>query len=469
MYRVDYISHTVSPSTPPPTVMKRQLTVSPFASPVLKQPRTKRPEEDEEDGESNGDSGESDSEELAQPLSLADLQTETYDLTGVTSTGCTGYFTNFGLEEQRSLQPLHSTAYKWLPPSHTAIITSHPVPTSSGVLSTNWLSIPGMSQTNSACIDSGVAASSEFNGTTGASANDLGAMRSSGSFQLLLQSSGKEDEPVGQASDPQVVTSSARIDPHLTPKLQCSQQFAHTKRKQPNLPTIDEDDVQARVPSDLGRSSKQLMPSQADSGVVASPDVHRENIPAQPQPTERTPEFKSHSPLSTPVAVNQALLSAGARLSPVGPTPYSTSPYLHVCTNRLPQSSMATMLRTTPSRYATSATGTAFPFGTYGNQGKFTSKSIFRSTVLPSRLKLHTTPSTLSSPNSLPLSVGGGTGERTHLHTPSRYCGVGLSRHGYSAFAEEVIHKKESLKAQLQFSSKSEHATLSRIHTAYAM
>lgn len=423
--------------------MKRQLTASPFASPVLKQPCTKRLDHDDEDGDQDGSVSleGSDSEELAQPLRLADLQTETYDFTNVTSTGCTAYFSNFGLEEPQGHHPLHSTAYKWLPTSHSTAVTSQGAP------SANWLSLPGASQTNLACVDSGVAASSVFNGTTGASTNDLGATKSSGNLQQSLQSSGKEDDPTGEDSD--ACTSDIR-DVHLTARPQYGQQVAHTKRRQPNLPTINEDEApcpaeaEERIFSE-GSSSK-VMPSQADSGVMSSPEVRTENVPSQTLSSAKTPEIKSELHLPTPLT----FVPAGAKLFPSGPSLHPTSPRMDTCTNRLPQSTLTALLRTTPSRYTTAS---AVDDTVYTNLGKFTSKRVFHSAVLPSRLKLHMTP----SPNSLTSYTGRTYRERSGLSTPSRYCGVQTSNSGYQAyptFAEEVIRKKESLKAQLQFSSK---------------
>ncbi len=415
-------------------VMKRQLAASPFASPVLKQPRTKRSEQDEEDSEKDRRTRHSDSdseEELAQPLSLADLQTETYDLTSVTSTGCTGFFTNFGLEDQPSQQPLHSTAYKWLPNSSTAM-PSLGYPGPSGAFSTNWLSMPGgATQTHSAYVDSGVAASSEFNGTTTASSNELGGMKLSGSLQQSLQASGKEEEVCGQELDSKCTTGIG--DVHHTPKSQTSWQLAHTRRRQPNLPTINEDEIQSRPEAGTripcGGATPKTVPIQADSGVMFSPEVHTDSALLQPLSMGNTPQF---------------LGTAGTKLSPSIPKPHPTSPYQHICTSRLPQSGLVALPRTTPSRYTSAASGGV----AYGSHGKFTNKSIFRNTVLPSRLKLH------MSPGSLPLHFG-----RTNvdISTPSRYCGVRVtnSRHtGYSTFAEEVIRRKESLKAQLQFGSK---------------
>ena len=142
--------------------MKRQLAASPFASPVLKQPCTARL--DMED--CNSDSSET--EDLAQPLSLGDLRTETYDLTTITATTCSSYFTQIGLEGGDSRHPLHSTATTsyWHPPVHSTMVESQRAPASN--TATNLPTIREISQipSSTSAADSGVAALAETNTTS---------------------------------------------------------------------------------------------------------------------------------------------------------------------------------------------------------------------------------------------------------------------------------------------------------------
>lgn len=126
--------------------MKRQLAPSPFASPVLKHPCTTRHDTEDTDPapppppstEAHSTSSpppsphhtlhspssltETSDDEVAEPLSVADLYTVTSDLTGVTSTACTCYLNALCLEDSeagdtlgvgpdgRMPHPLHSTA-----------------------------------------------------------------------------------------------------------------------------------------------------------------------------------------------------------------------------------------------------------------------------------------------------------------------------------------------------------------------
>ena len=121
--------------------MKRQLAPSPFASPVLKHPCTTRHDTEDTDPPPSASTEthspppsphhtlhspssltETSDDEVADPLSVADLCTMTSDLTGVTSTACTGYLNALCLEDSeagdtlgvgpdgRMPHPLHSTA-----------------------------------------------------------------------------------------------------------------------------------------------------------------------------------------------------------------------------------------------------------------------------------------------------------------------------------------------------------------------
>ena len=200
------------------TALKRQLVASPFASPVMKQPCTKRLDVLEEDNTThqyqlfqppnrNIINVESDSaSSIPESLSLADLQTQTYELTSITPTTCTSYFAQFGLDDPNEndmtmdgngSHPLHSTAtshvissstHCWNPPIHSTMVDSQikfqnltktcqhwgngPIPQVSlplvgglsrihSHLTSSSSNVNGASQ--SAVADSGVAASGDFN------------------------------------------------------------------------------------------------------------------------------------------------------------------------------------------------------------------------------------------------------------------------------------------------------------------
>ena len=201
-----------------PAALKRQLVASPFASPVLKQPCTKRLDILEEDSTHSpppnhhphspnyrdipGDESNSESS-IPQPLSLADLRTETYELTSITPTTCTSDFAQFGLDDptenamtagNAGPHPLHSTAAghmtvmssipaHWNPPIHSTMVDSHckvqgsshltakPIPQVSlplvgglsRIQSHSHSTANGASEQSRIIADSGVAASGEFN------------------------------------------------------------------------------------------------------------------------------------------------------------------------------------------------------------------------------------------------------------------------------------------------------------------
>lgn len=163
--------------------MKRQLAPSPFASPVLKHPCTARSDETDSPARphsppvtpptcpspssctSPSDSSLSDEDAPPMPLSLADLRTQTSDLTSVTSTACTGYFNAMCLEDDSErditgmdsnirLHPLHSTAAH-LGPTHFS----------------NWLQTPVHFAKSESQADSGVGGSTEFTAENGSHKN----------------------------------------------------------------------------------------------------------------------------------------------------------------------------------------------------------------------------------------------------------------------------------------------------------
>ena len=151
------------------TVTKRQLASSPFTSPLVKQPCVRAP-----DGDLDGD-------ELAPPLSLADLQMDTYDLTDpslIVKTGGT---------------PLHSTASLarpqwWQAPVHSTAVESQHLATSSGP------------QASSA--DSGIATSVEFGSTSSGMSNFSKASVTKGLW-CTQPSLSEEEAGLGQSSEVQ--------------------------------------------------------------------------------------------------------------------------------------------------------------------------------------------------------------------------------------------------------------------------
>ena len=427
--------------------MKRQLTASPLASPVLKQPcKTRRDTEPEDDLET----GDEDSGELAQPLSLADLKTETYDFTSITATTCTSYFTNLGIDDVESkLLPLHSTAatsaYNFHPPACSTMLSSQRVPTTTA-------GIQLMTTQGPSCVDSGVAASSEFNATSGVSlTNELGITKSSSNSQL---SNTNKDEQSKSDSNAEASDSGSQKQTAKFTSLG-GQSTVISKCKHPELPTIQEGmmDVQARTTPPYRAPST---PSEVDSGLAS--------------PLEGIQALNGLRHVSDPLRADCRSVTPHHGLSPqlkCTPDPLGSklpsskpSSLLGVHCNTAGYGTF-TSLHTTPSRYSATTSTTAMGLGsghTLTHQGKFTSKAIFPRSVLPSRLKLHTplTP-TLSLPGSTSYNSSTTTNSRANANirlTPTRYSGV-RHRSSFTRLTEEVLRKKEMLKSKLQFNSKS--------------
>lgn len=220
-----------------------------------------------------------------------------------------------------------------------------------------------------------------------------------------------------------------------------SQQVPHTRKKHPDLPTIHESEQAELI------SRRNTAPSQADSGLVLgnSPEV---NFHIQMPASNRSRCKVSATTIYDPTFLTHPPTQAGAQL-PVSHTPkISTLLGLHYNTGIVPTHCTSTTLQSTPSRYSSPLV----PLGpTFPPHRKFTSKAVFHSSVLPSRLKVHPSPSSLPLPSSATM---------TH-NTPSRYSGfrccaqTGLGAGDVSGLMEEVIRKKENLKSRLQFNSKS--------------
>lgn len=358
------------------------------------------------EGEKEDDGSES-SEGLPQPLSLADLQTETYDddltsITGVTT--CTSYLTQLVTDTTEShmvneRQPLHSTVAipnsTWNPltslephqgaPDNTAAPYRLP-----SITEISRINAPSMNVT-----DSGVAASSYFNQPTG------------GSLTQLTHSGG-----IG-------VLNSTNIAPTANQeneKPQENQQIGCDCRKS----------VSRVVDHQSG-----VLRTEVDSGLVASPDPEQgvggegdvrhigQAVPRQPLDVLSKSPGKFHSTIPPRTAT------------------------------------------ITPSRYS----GITLYRNRLGVPLAITQKSIYlRGNVLPSQLKL-------ASALPFPFSNTSPSLSRARsCHTPSRqtsssnWLGRSLtSQKGLSPspiFPHEVIKKKETLKTRLQFYSKTHHYTV---------
>ena len=444
-------------------VMKRQLAPSPFASPVLKQPCMKRPEPEKEEGGLEKDQVEnSDSEELAQPLSLADLKTETYDFTSITATTCSSYFTQMGLDEDReNRQPFHSTAssshHPFHPPAHSTMVTSRHVPTTIPFSLPPVIVMSHSQYPSSSCTDSGVAASAEFNVTNLTSNSQMQSLQASGeelSKQDCIPSESPSDSSSSYAHSSSYGHQEAKAKDRKqsTPMLLKSQLHTHSVSKQPDLSTIEEGELQMETavlePNAECSDAELHAPSQMDSGLAFSPEVEAESI-AETQ-TDRLAlprDLAKYTPSPIKLKLHSQKYAALLEGHYGAKATHNTIGSLH----------------STPSRHSTITTSLV-PCGSHftHNQGKFTSKSIFQSTVLPSRLKLYPTlslPLTFSLPGSVlsgansTTPTGGGIITSNNSTTPSRHFRLG-STHKLASFAEEVLRKKQTFKSRLQFNSK---------------
>ena len=438
--------------------MKRQLAVSPFASPVLKQPCTMRT--DMEDCNSNSDPCETD--DLAQPLSLSDLKTETYDFTNITATTCTSYFTQIGLEESR--HPLHSTATnsRWQAPVHSTMVDLQ-----RQLGAASLPTVQGVSQIPSStwAADSGVAASAEFNATSAqsltGSSNELGITKSS-SNPFMLQASKEElqaqpkPDKISETAASQIQNGAQDYKSREKRPNSWMLSTAHPKSKHPDLPTIQEGQTQTDIPA-KNKGTENNIPCESDSGLVASPDEMYSRQTTGPHRPSTSIPMSAYAPMGG------SLTSASPHPTGLKLQAFPHTTRLH-CDSTTYGGSTPTspILQYTPSRY-----NTAYPLksGLVPHQMKF--PTVFSNGILPSRPKLSTTPipslpTTLPQPeNSVyPFGVEGGGSLSSVYHTPpSRYSGLrgrGSSlddRTSFAGFTREVLRKKASLKSRLQFSS----------------
>ena len=171
----------------------------------------------EREGE-GGERGENqtNSEDLPQPISLADLQTYCEeDLTSVTGiTTCTSYFTQLATDDSRSTSerhPLHSTV---------AVQNSHPLVSDWRTARLRLPSIREISQINDpsimgAATDSGVAGSLDFNQPPGSSLMNSRGPGNSGGIGSPMQKERENGATSRQNSQPQLVKS--EVDSGLVP------------------------------------------------------------------------------------------------------------------------------------------------------------------------------------------------------------------------------------------------------------
>ena len=585
--------------------MKRQLAASPFASPVLKHPCTTRPDMEEEEEEGNPTNNNVDphfnrqpsshislkhqqqeqqrddgnlSEEMAQPLSLADLHTDTYtyDLTNVTSTAC---YTAMDLGEpdfddntasDSRQHPLHSTAAFmapsiWHPPiqsiladsqSHTRLnsltqqqqysVISDASQIKMNMLSQqnqgsgvhipygrNWSHIqaPVSTSIGQSGIDSGVAvAFSETHGASGMYSkfasgmvdSESGLSASSSKCDLPSLQPGKGDggadsnDRKALTEDDMDIRNTRTNDEsyscvHLSP-FHNNPTLMRVDSKHQMLSTIKEGDENRVGPFSSGvtfgvagaetnvRSEKRRLHAQLerDSGLF-SPEV---------RDCERLTDANFHhkAPGTTQLngihTISSQILTPPSRHCnlPSGPTTSKSAnvePHHNIYTN--PQ-------HFTYAHSTATASGTVAASSNTGS--KFTAKrGITPTSVLPSRLKLasgtlhlssdsptrsqtYSPMSTNVTPHTTNVSGGASCGHglgafgntRTssgsevwqsspsfHRTPPSRYSSslgslklmssesnsCGSSRKtGLTGFPGDVLRKKETLKARLQFSSK---------------
>ena len=394
--------------------------MSPFASPVLKHPCLSHPddtEEEEGEGEDHSvqvSSTEEDSEEIAQPLSLADLKTQTEDdLTDITpaTTTCTSYFTHLGLEEgELKLAASAAALQSWQPPIHSTMLDSQrPKPNAAQIDLPSIRFVPPQqsfpaTSAGSLVADSGVAASNDFNTTSAftCSSNDLILTKSTSSSQPTADTS-TSMETAAKLSSPQGAY--LKIGRHT------------------DHPTVQ--GIPARTRADYD-SGLVFSPEGATFGKTASQEHFIEEYPAALVPL---------------------------RLAPL--TPHAVGAYTRSSTPRYRGSTP----RATPSRLNTELSG--YP-------SRLSSRAVFPgSSVLPSRLKLSSSVSPSHRATYGPVLEGGALyGNPGSLATanystpPSRYSRLRLtqrllgSKTSLANLTDEVLRKKESLKARLQLNSK---------------
>ena len=357
------------------------------------------------------DNGSETSDDLPQPLSMANLQTETYedDLTSVTGvTTCTSYFTQLATDDGDSnaaneRQPLHSTVAipnsVWNPLTTAEPHQGAPFTEDNMAACYRLPSIREISRINAPSMnatDSGVAASSYFNQPTGGSPTQLTNSGGTGALNSTNRApiAGLENDENRQTD----------------------------KNSKKNGVDI------AQKHGEIGCRST-LVRSEVDSGLVTSPDQD----PRGGCERDTGGLLRSRPPFSKPSTPGDKLHS--------NLPPHSTN--------------------ITPSRYSAiqlyrNRLGVPLAIT---QKSAFNNRTFLRSSVLPSQLKL-----TPALPLSLPRTSPGLSNKVKASRTPTRHTGysnwVGgsvIGQNGFTTspiFPDEVVRKKEMLKARLQFCSK---------------
>ena len=373
--------------------------------------------EEEEGREEEGATTRDMSEEIPQPLSLADLQTETYDLTSITAaTTCTSYFTQLVTEDGDSnvlheRHPLHSTVANpnslWNP---STVLDPHKGPQFAeataglhmlpSIREISRINAPSMNATDSGVATSGTSLS-RLTGNDGMGTN------------VTRQPNMEEERQVKEEEE-------GKVSSEGSGGLQRRRLESHSLASCSRLPSIAEGEC--KMEEEGGR--RQGGRSGVDSGLVFSPEQDLG------QGSLRRQEVVSKLPLTKPP-------------TPVGP-PRSCSPYTHT---------------KTPSRCCLMQPCRGRMGGplTINSKSGFTSRAILHTNVLPSQVRLPST-SPLSLPCSLGLSV---RGKSSASNTPNRYTGSSnwfggyvTCQSGLTSMPEEVLRKKEMLKAKLHLCSK---------------
>ena len=489
---------------------------------------------------------ESDSESsIPQPLSLADLRTETYELTSITPTTCTSDFAQFGLDdptENAGPHPLHSLTAghmtmmssipaHWNPPIHSTMVDSHykiqgsdhlttkPIPQVSlplvgglsRIQSHSHSTANGTSENRSqsgVIADSGVAASGEFNfnNTTAAMTalhSNMKAEESgiaiSGGDPVLKVVEAEERVHVGQ----DIVGGGAKIggislgNAPLASKLHSRPDCKTGRELMANREANFERKYGIRLTSEkIGGGSEDKLRravthchSEVDSGLVFSPEHNfLEHIPeGQPAAHQHTSERMKFHPLSPSPRVGSGYLSEQQHKF------HQETPSRH--SNLQPSVGFLVPMSPAAHHHHHNIGGGGAPGlinnGLGGHYPAFSSRltskcaGISSGAVLPSRLKLSSTNAMtagLKSPsymyssfvphhnncrgkeNGAPLSSINsqdvfGVGGASKTTPTSRYSGKGTlkslsDKSNLSSQMDEVIRKKEAVKARLQFTSK---------------
>ncbi len=420
-------------------VTKRQLIASPFASPVLKHPCTSRSDIDPEPlshdnchavitGEpirtEEPSSDHDSSQELAEPLSLDDLRTETFDLTNITSTSCTGFFTNLGLDDNsqaametqshthnhRSNSPIQPWAPHH-PKAHSTMVNSQikfndPTTSNASEQPKGISLIPTVSPSNTMGVDSGVTAPMSHSSTMGVDSGVTAPMSHSSTMGV---DSG--------------VAGSVEYNPSMN--LSNSKLMGHSE-----LVSF----------SDGSRKTESIVMASVDKN--GGLDTFK--TPTHELGTIREPNINSNIRTASGIVDSGLVFSPG---TPLGVDGWSRGGMV-----------------STPRSYHT-------PFAALrGAQNHLTSQS-----VLPSRLQVPSASSssllplmnhspgcyTLQSPGTRYNNTPRGPspiGQLLHKTPPSRYTKFGGVAPSHvtssSVLPDEVLRKKKALKARLQFSCK---------------